>query len=45
LIAQNSDEALALRLFRQLNDVGRERVLEYSSVLSGSPLHADTDGK
>jgi len=43
LIAQNSDEALLLRLFRQLNDVGRGRVLEYSSVLSKSPKHADKD--
>ena len=45
LIAQNSDEALALRLFRQLNDVGKSRVLEYSSVLSGSPQYADSSGK
>jgi transcriptional regulator with XRE-family HTH domain len=42
LIAQNSDEALLLRLFRQLNNFGRDRVLEYSSVLSGSPQHSDS---
>jgi len=45
LIAQNGDEALLLRLFRQLNDVGRDRALEYSSVLSGSPQHADSAQK
>jgi transcriptional regulator with XRE-family HTH domain len=45
LIAQNSDEALLLRLFRQLNDVGRGRVLEYSSVLSVSPQHTDSAKK
>jgi len=44
LIAQNSEEALLLRLFRQLNDIGRDRVLEYSSALSRSPKHADSDG-
>jgi len=39
LIAQNSSEALALRIFRTLNDTGQGRVLEYSSVLSKSPQH------
>jgi len=40
LIAQNSSEALALRIFRTLNDTGQSRVLEYSSVLSKSPQHS-----
>jgi repressor LexA len=40
LIAQTSDEALALRIFRTLNDTGQGRVLEYSSMLSKSPQHA-----
>ena len=39
LVAQNSAEALVLRIFRTLNDTGQSRVLEYSSVLSRSPQH------
>jgi len=39
LIAQNSSEALALRIFRTLNDTGQSRVLEYSSLMSKSPQH------
>jgi transcriptional regulator with XRE-family HTH domain len=42
LIAQNGDEALLLRLFRQLNDIGRDRALEYALVLSGSPQHTES---
>jgi len=33
LVAQNSDEASVLRIFRDLNDLGQERFLEYGTGL------------
>jgi transcriptional regulator with XRE-family HTH domain len=42
LIAQNGDEYALLRNFRGLNRTGRERALEYTAVLLGSPKHVDS---
>jgi hypothetical protein len=40
-IAQNSDEADWLRIFRKLNELGRDRALEYVSEMTEMPKYAD----
>jgi len=45
LIAQNSDEAHVLRVFRTLNSLGQDRVAEYAAVLSKSPQYAVVSGR
>jgi len=41
MIATNSDEYPLLRIFRGLNNLGRERLLEYAAALDGLPLYVN----